>query len=79
MPDSIGGNLIESAAIFEVAVAEMIFTQAQILQRLLAMNPPGWVLLNANSQVLEVIGNLQQLEESIVKKVDNGMEVHNTM
>ncbi len=73
MAELLGSNVIQSATEFEAAVAELIATEARLLNTLLDMNPPGWVLLNANCQILHMISQLRWLEEVVIDLVDAGI------
>ena len=73
MAELLGSNVIQSATEFEAAVAELIAAEARLLNTLLDMNPPGWVLLNANSQILYMISQLRWLEEVVIDLVDAGI------
>lgn len=71
-----GACLIQSAAMFEASVASLIGSMAQYLDEVMSRNPPNCVLREINTEICCIIENLRYLEESIVKKVEDGMDIH---
>lgn len=72
VPNCLGQNVIQSAALFEAGVAAIINTEAEKIQYLLAKNVPTTVLINTNAQVKDIVCCLKDLERTIVEKIEIG-------
>lgn len=74
----LGSDLIASAAAFEAAVASLLNTQATYMDTLIQRDESTNVLMKANEQACNMIYSVKQLEESIVNKVEDGMDIRAT-
>lgn len=72
VPNCLGQNVIQSAALFEAGVAAILNTEAEKLQYLLAKCVPTTVLITTNAQIKDIICCLKELEGSIITKIEIG-------
>ncbi len=77
VPNCLGQNVVQSAALFEAGVAAIINTEAEKLQYLLAKCVPTTVLINTNNQVKDIVCCLKDLENAIVTKIEIGKDMMN--
>lgn len=68
----LGAKLIESIALFETGTAALLNSESALIDKLIERDESYDVLLLSNSQVQLICCCLKDLEEAVVKIIENG-------